>query len=63
MEIKTTKIEFKELLSNLTKAASFITDKAIKASDFDLARKKVARLRIRLEKRNGCIEGESGDSD
>ena len=62
MEIKTTKTEFKELLSNLTKAASFITDKATKARDFDLARK-VARSRMLLEKRNGCIEGESGDSD
>lgn len=62
MEIKTTKIEYKELLLNLAKAASFITDKATRAIDYDLARK-VTRSRMLLEKRNGSIEGEGSDSN
>lgn len=61
MNIKTTKTEHKELLSNLTKSASFITDKVTRARDFALARN-VTRSRMLLEKRNGFIEGKVSDS-
>ena len=60
MNIKTNKTEFKELLSNLSKAALFISDKATRAKDSDLARR-VIRSKHLLEKRNGSFEGEGGN--
>ena len=39
MEVKTTKTEFRELLSILEKAAAFINEKSTRPKDFDLARR------------------------
>jgi len=61
MEIKTTKTEFKELLSALEKAAAFINEKAIRSRDLDLARRLI-RSKCLLTKRNGSLQGESSDS-
>jgi hypothetical protein len=52
MEIKTTKIEYKELLLLLERASNFISDKGTKAKDMDLSRRLV-RAKCLLEKRNG----------
>ena len=52
MEIKTTKTEFKELLSILDKASAYISKNAVRAMDFDLSRR-LSRARMLLEKRNG----------
>ena len=61
MEVKTTKTEFRELLSALEKAAAFINEKAIRSRDLDLARRLI-RAKSLLAKRNGCLQGEIGDS-
>ena len=61
MEVKTTKTEFRELLSALEKAAAFINEKAIRSRELDLARRLI-RAKILLAKRNGSLQGESGDS-
>lgn len=61
MEVKTTKTEFRELLSVLEKAAAFINEKATRFRDLDLARR-LTRAKGLLAKRNGSIQGESGDS-
>lgn len=61
MEVKTTKTEFKELLSALEKAAAFINEKAIRSRDLDLARRLI-RSKCLLTKRNGGLQGESSDS-
>lgn len=60
MEVKTTKTEFRELLSVLEKAA-FINEKATRSRDLDLARR-LTRAKGLLAKRNGSLQGESGDS-
>lgn len=39
MEVKTTKTEYRELLKALDQAADFITDKATRAREFDMARR------------------------
>ena len=61
MEIKTTKTEFRELLSILEKASNFINGKATRSKDLDLARRLI-RAKALLVKRNGSLQGESGDS-
>lgn len=61
MEVKTTKTEFRELLSVLEKAAAFINEKATRSRDLDLARRLI-RAKGLLSKRNGSLQGESGDS-
>ncbi|MCW4079539.1 hypothetical protein F7D97_13900 [Prevotella copri] len=61
MEVKTTKTEFRELLSVLEKAAAFINEKSTRSKDFDLARRLI-RSKALLAKRNGSLQGESGDS-
>lgn len=61
MEVKTTKTEYKELLKILDQAANFITDKATRAREFDMARR-LTRAKALLVKRNGGLQGESGDS-
>lgn len=61
MEVKTTKTEFRELLSALEKAAAFINEKAIRSRDLDLSRRLI-RAKSLLAKRNGSLQGESGDS-
>ena len=61
MEVKTTKTEFRELLSALEKAAAFINEKATRSRDLDLARRLI-RSKSLLAKKNGRLQGESGDS-
>lgn len=61
MEIKTTKTEFRELLNVLEKAANLIDEKATRARELDLARR-LSRSKAFLVKRNGSLQGESGDS-
>nr|DAW59202.1 MAG TPA: hypothetical protein [Caudoviricetes sp.]DAX12349.1 MAG TPA: hypothetical protein [Caudoviricetes sp.] len=61
MEVKTTKTEYRELLKALDQAADFITDKATRAREFDMARR-LTRAKALLVKRNGSLQGESGDS-
>lgn len=61
MEVKTTKTEYRELLKALDQAADFITDKATRAREFDMARR-LTRAKVLLVKRNGSLQGESGDS-
>lgn len=61
MEIKTTKTEFRELLNVLEKAANLIDEKATRARELDLA-KRLSRSKALLVKRNGSLQGESGDS-
>ena len=55
MEVKTTKTEFRELLT------AFINEKSTRPKDFDLARRLI-RSKALLAKRNGSLQGESGDS-
>lgn len=61
MEVKTTKTEYRELLKALDQAADFITDKATRAREFDMARR-LTSAKALLVKRNGSLQGESGDS-
>jgi hypothetical protein len=61
MKVETTKTEFRELLSVLEKAAAFINEKATRSRDLDLARRLI-RAKGLLAKRNGSLQGESGDS-
>nr|DAH79073.1 MAG TPA: hypothetical protein [Caudoviricetes sp.] len=61
MEVKTTKTEYRELLNVLEKAANLIDEKATRARELDLARR-LSRSRALLIKRNGSLQGESGDS-
>lgn len=61
MNIKTTKTEYKELLKVLEQSANFVTDKATRTRELDMARR-LTRSRLLLEKRNGSFEGESCDS-
>lgn len=61
MKVETTKTEFRELLSVLEKAAAFIKEKATRSRDLDLARRLI-RAKGLLAKRNGSLQGESGDS-
>nr|DAL12806.1 MAG TPA_asm: hypothetical protein [Caudoviricetes sp.] len=61
MEVKTTKIEYRELLNVLEKAANLIDEKATRARELDLARR-LSRSKALLVKRNGSLQGESGDS-
>ncbi len=61
MEVKTTKTEFRELLNVLEKAANLIDEKATRARELDLARR-LSRSKALLVKRNGSLQGESGDS-
>lgn len=61
MNIKTTKTEYKELLKVLEQSANFVTDKATRARELDMARR-LTRSRLLLEKRNGSFEGKSSDS-
>lgn len=61
MEVKTTKTEYRELLNVLEKAANLIDEKATRARELDLARR-LSRLKALLVKRNGSLQGESGDS-
>lgn len=61
MEVKTTKTEYRELLKALDQAADFITDKATRAREFDMARR-LTMAKVLLVKRNGSLQGESGDS-
>lgn len=61
MEIKTTKTEYRELLNVLEKAANLIDEKATRARELDLARR-LSRSKALLVKRNGSLQGESGDS-
>lgn len=61
MEVKTTKTEYRELLKALDQAADFITDKATRAREFDMARR-LTMAKALLVKRNGSLQGESGDS-
>lgn len=58
MEVKTTKTEFRELLSVLEKAAAFINEKSTRSKDFDLARRLI-RSKALLAKRNGSLQGEA----
>lgn len=62
VNIKTTKTEFKELLSALDKASAFVCDNATKYRDLDLSRR-LTKVRMLLEKRNGSIQGEDSDCD
>lgn len=61
MEVKTTKTEYRELLNFLEKAANLIDEKATRARELDLARR-LSRSKALLVKRNGSLQGESGDS-
>ena len=61
MEVKTTKTEYRELLNVLEKAANLIDEKATRARELDLARRLI-RAKSLLAKRNGCLQGEIGDS-
>lgn len=61
MEVKTTKTEYRELLNVLEKAANLIDEKATQARELDLARR-LSRSKALLVKRNGSLQGESGDS-
>lgn len=61
MEVKTTKTEYRELLNVLEKAANLIDEKATRARELDLARR-LSRSKALLIKRNGSLQGESGDS-
>lgn len=61
MEVKTTKTEYRELLNVLEKAANLIDEKATRARELDLARR-LSRSKALLVKRNGRLQGESGDS-
>lgn len=61
MEVKTTKTEYRELLNVLEKAANLIDEKATRSREFDLARR-LSRSKALLVKRNGSLQGESGDS-
>ena len=61
MEAKTTKTEYRELLNVLEKAANLIDEKATRARELDLARR-LSRSKALLVKRNGSLQGESGDS-
>lgn len=61
MEVKTTKTEYRELLNVLEKAANLIDEKATRARELDLARR-LNRSKALLVKRNGSLQGESGDS-
>lgn len=45
----------------LEQSANFVTDKATRARELDMARR-LTRSRLLLEKRNGSFEGESSDS-
>lgn len=58
MEVKT---EYRELLNVLEKAANLIDEKATRARELDLARR-LSRSKALLVKRNGSLQGESGDS-
>lgn len=59
--MKTTKTEYRELLNVLEKAANLIDEKATRARELDLARR-LSRSKALLVKRNGSLQGESGDS-
>ena len=61
MEVKTTKTEYRELLNVLEKAANLIDEKATRDRELDLARR-LSRSKALLVKRNGSLQGESGDS-
>lgn len=61
MEVKTTKTEYRELLNVLEKAANMIDEKATRARELDLARR-LSMSKALLVKRNGSLQGESGDS-
>lgn len=61
MEVKTTKTEYRELLNVLEKAANLIDEKATRARELDLARR-LSRSKALLVKRNGSLQGESGNS-
>lgn len=61
MEVKTTKTEYRELLNVLEKAANLIDEKATRARELDLARR-LSMSKALLVKRNGSLQGESGDS-
>lgn len=61
MEVKTTKTEYRELLNVLEKAANLIDEKATRARELDLAIR-LSRSKALLVKRNGSLQGESGDS-
>lgn len=61
MEVKTTKTEYRELLNVLEKAANLIDEKATRARELDLSRR-LSRSKALLVKRNGSLQGESGDS-
>lgn len=61
MEVKATKTEYRELLNVLEKAANLIDEKATRARELDLARR-LSRSKALLVKRNGSLQGESGDS-
>lgn len=61
MEVKTTKTEYRELLNVLEKAANLIDEKATRARELDLVRR-LSRSKALLVKRNGSLQGESGDS-
>jgi hypothetical protein len=61
MEVKTTKTEYRELLNVLEKAANLIGEKTTRARELDLARR-LSRSKALLVKRNGSLQGESGDS-
>lgn len=61
MEVKTTKTGYRELLNVLEKAANLINEKATRARELDLARR-LSRSKALLVKRNGSLQGESGDS-
>lgn len=61
MEVKTTKTEHRELLNVLEKAANLIEEKATRARELDLA-SRLRRSKALLVKRNGSLQGESGDS-
>lgn len=61
MEVKITKTEYRELLNVLEKAANLIEEKETRARELDLARR-LSRSKALLVKRNGSLQGESGDS-
>lgn len=61
MKVETTKTEYRELLNVLEKAANLINEKATRARELDLARR-LSRSKALLVKRNGSLQGESGDS-
>lgn len=62
MNIKTTRMEFENLLSLLEQAARCIDVHAVRNIDLDLVTRLMTAKGV-LEKRNGCIEGEVSDSD